>query len=406
MVERTVQRLEPARLGEPGGEAPELSVVMPCLDEAETLERCIAKARRFFAASGLRGEIVVADNGSRDDSVAIAERLGARVVRVAERGYGAALHAGIEAARGSWVVMGDADDSYDFSELGAFVERLRAGDALVVGNRFRGGIRPGAMPWLHRWVGNPLLSALGRLFFGARIGDFHCGLRAFGRDAYARIAPRTTGMEFASELVIKATLAGLPVGEVPTVLYPDGRSRRPHLRTWRDGWRHLRFMLLYSPRWLFLVPGTLLGACGLAGTLWLLGGERRMGPVVFDIHTLLVAGLALLVGYQLVVFALFTRIFAITEGFQPMPAYLSRVFRHATLERGLALGLVLTGGGLAVLVLAVLGWSAAEFGALDPRVTMRQVIPGALLVVLGIQTVFSSFFLSTLGLRRRREGAG
>jgi glycosyltransferase involved in cell wall biosynthesis len=382
---------------------PELSIVMPCLNEAETLGTCIAKARRFLADSGVRGEIVVADNGSQDGSQAIAARLGARVVEIAERGYGSALHGGIRAARGRYVILGDADDSYDFSELGPMLERLRAGDALVMGNRFRGRILPGAMPWLHRYLGNPLLSALGRLFFHAPVGDFHCGLRGVRRDAYDVISPRTAGMEYASEMVIKATLARLPIGEVPIVLHPDGRSRRPHLRTWRDGWRHLRFMLLFSPRWLFLVPGTLLFVIGLAASLWLLSGGRRVGPVVLDIHTLLVAGLACLLGYQLVVFALFTRVFAITEGLAPMPAILDTIFRHASLELGLAVGLVASLAGFGILLAAVWSWSAVGFGVLDARETMRQVIPGSILLVLGIQTIFSSFFLSTLGLRRRSE---
>jgi hypothetical protein len=385
----------------------ELSIVMPCLNEAETVGTCIAKAQRFLAEHGVRGEVVLADNGSQDGSQAIAEGLGARVVRVAERGYGNALHGGIRAAHGRYVILGDADDSYDFSDLGPFLERLRAGDALVMGNRFRGGILPGAMPWLHRYLGNPLLSALGRLFFRAPVGDFHCGLRGVSRAAYDAIAPRTAGMEYASEMVIKATLAGLPIGEVPIVLHPDGRSRRPHLRTWRDGWRHLRFMLLFSPRWLFLVPGAALFLSGLAASLWLLAGGRQVGPVVFDIHTLLVAGLACLLGYQLIVFALFTRVFAITEGLAPTPPLLEALFRWASLELGLAVGFVTALAGLGVLLAAVWSWREVGFGELDARETMREVIPGSILLVLGIQTIFSSFFLSTLGLRRRSpEGAG
>ena len=384
----------------------ELSIVMPCLNEAETLGTCIAKARRFLADHGVCGEIVVADNGSHDGSQGIAARLGARVVEVRERGYGSALHGGIRAARGRYVILGDADDSYDFSDLGPFLARLRAGDALVMGNRFRGRILPGAMPWLHRFVGNPLLSALGRLFFRAPVGDFHCGLRAVNRAAYETIAPRTAGMEYASEMVIKATLAKLPIGEVPIVLHPDGRSRRPHLRTWRDGWRHLRFMLLFSPRWLFLVPGTALFGVGLAASLWLLAGGRQVGPVEFDIHTLLVAGLACLLGYQLIVFALFTTVFAMHEGLAPMPAYFERVFQCVNLELGIAFGFLAALAGFGVLLAAVWSWSAVGFGDLDPRETMRQVIPGSILLVLGIQTVFSSFFLSTLGLRRRGPEEG
>jgi hypothetical protein len=350
---------------------------------------------------GAAGEIIVADNGSTDGSQEIARRLGARVVDVAQKGYGSALHGGITAARGRYVVLGDSDDSYDFSRLDAFLERLRAGDELVMGNRFLGGIEPGAMPPLHRYLGNPVLSFIGRLFFHAPVGDFHCGLRAVNRKAYEVIAPNTTGMEYASEMVIKATLAGLRISEVPIVLHPDGRSRPPHLRSWRDGWRHLRFMLLFSPRWLFLIPGSLLFGIGLLASLWLMGGTRQLGPLNLDIHTLLVAGLACLLGYQLIVFAFFTKVFAITEGFQPMPAYLERMFRWVSLETGILAGLALTLAGMAALVAAVVSWGSVGFGSLDPRETMRQVIPGAILLVLGIQTVFSSFFLSTLGIGRR-----
>jgi glycosyltransferase involved in cell wall biosynthesis len=383
---------------------PELSIVLPCLNEAETLEACISKAKGFLEAQGIQGEVVVADNGSHDGSPDLARRLGARVVEAPERGYGSALQAGIATARGRYVIMGDADDSYDFSALEGFVEQLRGGCDLVMGNRFRGGIRPGAMPWMHRWVGNPLLSALGRLFFRAPVGDFHCGLRGFTKQAYDRLHMRATGMEFASEMVVKAAFANLRISEVPTVLHPDGRSRRPHLRTWRDGWRHLRFLLLFSPRWLFLVPGTLLFVLGGLVGVWLLGGSRRVGPAVLDVHTLLVAGMACLLGYQLVVFAIFTTVFAIPEGFQPTPAYLGRLFRYVTLEVGLVVGLLMALGGFLVLGFAVWSWRSVEFGSLDPRVTMRQVVPGAVLFTLGVQTIFSSFFLSILGLRRHEGG--
>ncbi|MEN8159950.1 MAG: glycosyltransferase family 2 protein [Myxococcota bacterium] len=379
---------------------------MPCLNEAETLATCIEKARGYLERHGVAGEVIIADNGSTDGSQEIARGLGARVVDVPERGYGAALHGGIRAARGRYVVLGDSDDSYDFSNLTPFLERLRAGDELVMGNRFAGGILPGAMPPLHRYLGNPVLSALGRLFFHSPVGDFHCGLRAVNRKAYDTIAPTTSGMEYASEMVIKATLAGLRISEVPIQLHPDGRSRPPHLRSWRDGWRHLRFMLLFSPRWLFLVPGVLLLGAGGLVSLWLISGERHIGPATLDIHTLLVAGLACLLGYQLIVFALFTKVFAIIQGFSPMPGYLDRLFQRVSLEGGIVVGLVLTLAGLGTLLAAVLGWRATGFGDLDPRETMRQVIPGAVLLVLGIQTVFSSFFLSTLGIQRRHEGGG
>jgi hypothetical protein len=379
----------------------ELSIVMPCLNEAETVASCVRKACAFLASRGLRGEVIVADNGSTDGSPELAREAGARVVAVAERGYGSALDGGIRAARGRFVVMGDADDSYDFSALDGFVDRLRAGADLVMGNRFRGGIEPRAMPWLHRFVGNPVLSALGRLFFRAPVGDFHCGLRGFRRDACLRLGLRTTGMEFASEMVVKAALLGLRVEEVPIVLHRDGRSGRPHLRTWRDGWRHLRFMLLFSPRWLFLAPGAALVGAGALVSLWILAGGGRAGRVVFEIHTLLVAGLACLVGYQLVVFAVFTKVFSVTAGFEPMPPALGRLFERVRLETGLVAGALMVGAGLAVLGAAVLEWRRAGFGDLDPRQTMRWVIPGSVLVALGAQTVFSSFFLSTLGVRRR-----
>ena len=269
---------------------------MPCLNEAETLAICVRKARGFLDASRIQGEVIVADNGSQDGSVAIALQEGARIVPVAARGYGAALLGGIADARGRYIIMGDADDSYDFSDLGTFVEQLRAGADLVVGNRFRGGIAPGAMPLLHRYLGNPILSFLGRLFFFVKIGDFHCGLRGFNRDRILALGLRTTGMEFASEMVVRSALAGYRIAEVPTTLRPDGRSRPPHLRTWRDGWRHLRFLLMYSPRWLFFYPGLALLAFGLIGTVLLLPGRFYIGSVGIDIHTFIVACISILLG--------------------------------------------------------------------------------------------------------------
>ncbi len=379
----------------------ELSIVMPCLDEAETLARCLDKARGFLERAQVKGEILVADNGSRDDSRAIAARGGARVVEVSERGYGSALRGGIAAARGRYVIMGDADDSYDFSSLDELLRELRAGCDLVMGNRFRGGIRPGAMPALHRYLGNPVLSGLGRLFFRAPIGDFHCGLRGFSRAAYQRLRLQTTGMEFASEMVIAATLHGQRIVEVPVVLHRDGRSRAPHLRSFRDGWRHLRFMLLYSPGWLFLLPGALLFGTGLLAGAWLAGGPRRVGALELDVHTLLLAGFLVILGYQLVVFAAFTRIFAVVEGFRPPSARLQGLFRHLDLERGLLAGALTALVGIALLAAAVGSWRAAGFGGLDPRATMRQVIPAVVLLTLGAQTIFASFFLSLLGLARR-----
>ena len=380
--------------------AVEVSIVMPCLNEAETVARCIQKARRAASELGLHAEVIVADNGSTDGSAVIARELGARVVEVARQGYGSALIGGIEAARGEFVVMGDADDSYDFGQIRPFIQRLRAGDDLVVGNRFTGRIEPGAMPWLHRWLGNPVLSRLTRTFFHTPVGDTHCGLRAFRKTAFERMQLRATGMEFASEMVIKASLKGMRISEVPVVLHPDGRSRPPHLRTWRDGWRHLRFMLLFSPRWLFLYPGLALFAAGVVLSVALLPGPLRLGGVRLDIHTLLVAGFLCLLGYQLVLFAVFTKIFAIREGFHPPHPVLEALLRRITLEVGLLAGALMSLAGVVALVVAVISWHAVGFGNLDPSLTMREVIPAVVLLALGTQTVFASFFISILLIER------
>jgi hypothetical protein len=350
--------------------------------------------------AGLDGEVIVADNGSTDGSQALARRLDARVVDVAKSGYGSALRGGILAAAGTHVVMADADASYDFHAIPQFVAKLREGFDLVVGNRFHGGIAPGAMPFLHRWLGNPVLSFLGRLFFRSPVGDLHCGIRAFTKEAYLRMDLRTTGMEFASEMIIVATLRGLRVAEIPAVLLPDGRSRKPHLRTWRDGWRHLRFMLLYSPRWLFLTPGATMLILGLAGLAWLGTGPRRVGPTTFDIHTLLMSGLVAIVGYQVIVFAAFTRAFATREGLYPESEWLRRLQRYVTLEVGLLVGLVLILTAIVAIAVAFFSWETVGFARLNPAVTMRQLIPASVLLVVGTQTVFSSFFLSILGLNR------
>lgn len=379
----------------------ELSIVMPCLNEAETLGRCIQKARGSLAALGVAGEIVVADNGSSDGSQAIAISMGARVVPIEARGYGNALMGGIAAARGTYVIMGDADDSYDFSNLGPFVEKLREGYALVMGNRFKGGIKPGAMPNLHRYLGNPVLTAIGKLFFKSQCGDFHCGLRGFNKAAIMKLDLRTTGMEFASEMVVKATLRNLSIDEVPTVLSPDGRSRPPHLRSWRDGWRHLRFLLLYSPRWLFLYPGVLLMLIGLATGVWLLPRARTIAGINFDIHTLLFAALAVILGFQAINFAVFTKIFAVSEGLLPEDARLSAALRIISLEGGLIAGGLLLLVGVAGSIYALSGWGARSFGPLDPTRTMRIVIPSITALTLGFEIILSSFFLSILGMKRR-----
>jgi glycosyltransferase involved in cell wall biosynthesis len=379
----------------------EVSVVMPCLNESETLAICIGKAQAAMDRLGLRGEVVIADNGSTDGSQQIAESMGARVVPVERRGYGAALQGGIAAARGEYILMGDADDSYDFAQVGAFVEKLREGHDLVMGNRFQGEILPGAMPALHRYLGNPVLTAVGQLFFACPVGDFHCGLRAFRRDAIEDLQLRTTGMEFASEMVVKATRFGLRMAEIPTTLSPDGRSRAPHLRTWRDGWRHLRFLLLYSPRWLFLYPGIFLFLLGTVAGLWLLPGPRVVGRATLDIHTLLFASAAVLIGFESITFAVFSKVFAVTQGLLPEDPALHRMFRVVTLESGLIVGGVLALAGAALCGYSISNWGSHQFGPLDPSHSMRIVIPGLLCLTLGVQTILSSFFLSVLGMARR-----
>jgi glycosyltransferase involved in cell wall biosynthesis len=379
----------------------ELSVVMPCLNEAATVGICVKKAMDALELHGIRGEVIIADNGSTDGSQQIAREFGARVVPVERRGYGSALQSGIAAAHGEFILMGDADDTYDFSQLNEFVAKLREGYDLVMGNRFLGKILPGAMPPLHRYLGNPVLTGIGRLFFKSPVGDFHCGLRAFRKDAIEELGLRTLGMEFATEMVVKATTFGLSVTEIPTTLAPDRRDRPPHLRTWRDGWRHLRFLLLYSPRWLFLYPGIALFAAGIGISAILLPGPRAVGNVVFDIHTLLFAAMAILIGFQSVVFATFTKVFAISEGLLPEDPRLTRMFRYVTLEVGLIAGVLLILAGAGAWILGLEYWRIREFGALDPVKTLRIVIPGVVCFTLGFQIILSSFFLSVLGMSRR-----
>ncbi len=379
----------------------ELSIIMPCLNEAETLAVCIGKALGFLERTGIDGEVLIADNGSTDGSPQIAREAGARVVAVAEKGYGSALRGGIESAMGRYVIMGDADDSYDFVHLLPFVERLRAGDDLVMGNRFRGGIEPGAMPPLHRYLGNPVLTQIGRLFFGSPSGDFHCGLRGFNRESILKLNLRTTGMEFASEMIVRASLEQLRISEVPTTLSKDGRSRPPHLRSWRDGWRHLRFLLMYCPRWLFLYPGLALMAVGLLLGCWLWPGPRMVAGVVFDFHTLFYAGLAVVIGYQSVIFAISTLLFVVSTGMMPANRSINRILGASSLEKGLIAGLALLLLGLAGTVWAVADWGLRSFGPVDPGQMMRLLIPSGTALVIGCQTIFASFFLSILGLRRR-----
>lgn len=382
-------------------ESLELSIVMPCLNEAETLASCIDKAFAFLKTNNISGEVIVADNGSTDGSQEIAGSHNARIVNVSLRGYGAALMGGIKAAKGKYIIMADADGSYDLASLTPFIEKLREGYDLVMGNRFRGGIRRGAMRPLHRYLGNPVLTGIGRLFYGSEAGDFHCGLRGFSKDAVENLDLRTTGMEFASEMVVKATLQKLRITEVPTTLDPVGRGRPSHLKTWRDGWRHLRFMLIYSPNWLFLYPGMMLMAFGITVNLALISGPLRIRSVNFDIHTMLYASIMIILGLQIVSFALFSKVYAMHAGLLPEAGRLKALLKHITLERGLFLGGLLTLAGMAGSVYAFILWERESFGTLVPGTMMRLTIPSLTLLAAGIQIMFSSFFLSILALRHR-----
>jgi glycosyltransferase involved in cell wall biosynthesis len=386
-------------------EAPvEVTVVMPCLNEADTVASCVAKARRALAEAGVSGEVVVADNGSTDGSPQLAEQTGARVVSVADKGYGAALMGGIAAARGRFVIMGDADDSYDFLELPHFVEKLREGYDLVQGCRLPSGggrVLPGAMPFLHYWLGNPLFSTIARHWFGSPVRDIYCGLRGFRKDFQAALAQRCTGMEFATEMVLKSALVGGRIAEIPITLHPAGRrTHPPHLKTLRDGWRTLRLLLLYSPRWMFLIPGFALLALGVLGYAVALPGLHIAG-LAFDAHTLLFASLALIVGFQSLLFYLATKAFAIGEGLLPPDPSLRRFLDLAQLEKGLLAALLACLVGAVLLLVAVNEWRLAGFGRLDYARTMRWVIPGATLVAIGVQAVLSSFLVSLLAMQRR-----
>ena len=377
----------------------ELTILMPCLNEAETLAVCIDKAQAFLARTGIVGEVVIADNGSTDGSRQIGQTAGARVIDVPEKGYGAALMGGIEAARGRFVIMGDADDSYDFANLDRFVERLRAGDQVVMGNRFKGGIAPGAMPWHHRYIGNPVLSFLGRLFFHTRAADFHCGLRGFDRAAVLGLNLRTSGMEFASEMLVKATLSGLRIGEVPTTLKPDGRSRPPHLRSFRDGWRHLRFLLLFSPRWLFLYPGLMLLGVGLFFGVLVGRGPVRIGPTLeLDVNTFLFAAMCIILGLQAVSFAIIGRRFASRYGFIPRSETFDRLLEGLTLERILLGAVLLVLVGLGALAWAVLAWAFTGFGALEGSAVPRFMIVAVTTLVAGVQLAMSGFMSSIIDI--------
>ena len=381
----------------------ELTVVMPCLNEAETVATCVRKAVRFIDEHGIDGEVVVADNGSTDGSQQLATEAGARVVPITEKGYGNALMGGIIAARGEYVIMGDSDDSYDFTNLMPFIEKLRGGADLVMGNRFQGGIEPGAMPPLHRYLGNPVLSFVGRLFFQSKIGDFHCGLRGFRRDSALKLNLQATGMEFASELVVKATLWKLNITEVPTTLAKDGRNRPPHLRSWRDGWRHLRFLLLFSPRWLFFIPGLVLLLLGLIIGVATATGPVTIGGVTFDVDTLVAAGAMVIIGFQAVLFWLFTQVYAGSEGFLPEEPGMQKLLGKLSLERGLILGGIIGLAGLVGLIFSLTYWQSNRFGTLNYEHALRLMIPSATALVLSCQVILGGFFLSILGIKQTRH---
>ncbi len=379
----------------------ELTILMPCLNEAETLEVCINKAKSFLEKSGVKGEILIADNGSTDGSVEIAERCGARVEHVPVKGYGAALIGGCKAAKGKYVIMGDADDSYDFLNLMPFVEKLREGYELVMGNRFKGGIAKGAMPPLHRYLGNPVLSFIGRLFFPSDIGDFHCGLRGYEREAMLKLDLHTTGMEYASEMVVKATMYGLKMAEVPTTLSPDGRSRAPHLRSFRDGWRHLKFLLLHSPNWLFLYPGMIFCVVGLIMTVALMFGPVQIGSVAFDIHTMLYGSAMVMIGANMIFFSLFTRIYAMRTNFIPTKESVATKLANVTTENGAVAGVLLTLAGIIMTIAAFVIWKDTSFGNLNPQEMMRMTIPALTLMVVGIEMIFASFFIGILNIKHQ-----
>lgn len=378
----------------------ELTIVMPCLNEAETIGVCIKKALAFLNNHGVSGEVLIADNGSTDGSQQIANAMGARIVNVPARGYGAALIGGIDAARGRYVAMGDADDSYDFESLMPFVEALRGGAELVMGNRFKGGIAPGAMPPLHKYLGNPVLSFLGRTFFSTPIGDFHCGLRAFRRDSILSLGLSSTGMEFASEMVVKAAIGKLDIREVPTTLKPDGRSRPPHLRTWRDGWRHLKFLLIYAPKFLFLYPGVALAAAGLFGVLGLIPGDVTLGGVEFGVHTMIFAAMAVLMGAQLLGLSVMARRYGAIAGMWPESGLMRRVRDWFTVERACITGGAMLSLGLGGAATATAIWASHGFGDMNPAALMRLTIPSMLLACVGLQTVVTAFFIGLLDQAR------
>lgn len=379
----------------------ELTILMPCLNEAETLASCIRKARTFLCKNQISGEILIADNGSTDKSPDIAQHEGARVIAVPEKGYGNALIAGIQAAQGKFIIMGDSDDSYDFTNLDGFVKLLRDGNDLVMGNRFQGGISPGAMPFLHRYLGNPVLSGLGRFFFNIPVGDFHCGLRGFNRESIQNLNLKAPGMEFASEMVVLASLNGLKITEVPTTLVPDGRKRKPHLNTWRDGWRHLQFLLLHSPDWLFLYPGAAAFLLGIIGFLFLLPQAQTVRNVTFDVHSLLYCSVLLTAGLQIMLFGIYAKLISTTViKTHSLDKILPFFWDCFTLERGLITGFLFLLCGLAGALYSIVVWEEHAFGGLIPSEMMRLVIPAATALSIGLQIIFASFFAVMLGVKK------
>ncbi|OUR99348.1 dolichol-P-glucose synthetase [Flavobacteriales bacterium 33_180_T64] len=379
----------------------ELSIVMPCLNEEETLAICISKAQDFLNKNNVVGEIIIADNGSTDDSINIATKLNAKVVHVKDKGYGNALKGGINTAQGDYIIMADADDSYDFEKLMPFLEKLREGYDLVMGNRFKGGIKKGAMPFLHKYLGNPVLSFTGKLFFRIKIGDFHCGLRGFSKAAFSKMELKTTGMEFASEMIVKSKLNNLTITEVPTILHKDGRTRPPHLNTWSDGWRHLRFLLLYSPKWLFLYPSLFLLIFGLISSIILIIKPIAIDNIMFDIHTLLYTSSMSLIGFQFFIFYALTKIFAVENGLLPKSSRYTNLFKYLNLEKGLIAGVILLLVGVILSVKGLFFWESVNYGNLNPSNTFRIIIPAVFTILLGIQIILFSLFFSILSLKSK-----
>lgn len=376
---------------------------MPCLNEEKTIATCIRKAINFLSANEIEGEVLIADNGSKDRSVEISKKLGARVIEISEKGYGNALYKGIQAAKGKYVIMGDSDDSYDFSKLIPFLEKLREGTDFVIGNRFKGGIEKGAMPFLNGYIGNPVLSFIGRLFFKIEVGDFHCGLRGFYRDKMLSIGLNTTGMEFASEMVVKSAIFNLTISEVPTTLSKDGRDRKPHLNPWRDGWRHLRFLLIFSPKWLFLYPGLLVLLFGLLLSITLAIAPFKLGHIILDIHSLLFSSSLVIIGFQLVTFFAFTKIYAVTHGLLPSSKRFNTIFKYLNLERGLIIGICIIFMGIFLTIKSFLIWYNADFKELIPQIVLRSAIPAVTFLILGFQIIIYSFFFSILGLESKNQ---